>query len=153
MPMFQQTCATVEFGTVSAGGPPCDLTVELRNNRRNGQATGPLNITKIELLVVELEALLTTDGTQVGFSFRDETGAPLSIDTAHPLSVPIPAGQNIGTQRFRIRYDGSVKCPATAPGCSGVWHGEADHMTGLRIYSDDPDHQPYEVFAVDATAM
>jgi hypothetical protein len=152
MPTFQMPCVTLEFGMVNAGGTPCDMTLEIRNNQRMNKATGPLNIERIEILASEIDEMITKDGTMVGFSFLNEDGTALNLDPAHPLTIEIPPGQAQGSKRIKVRYDGSVACTTMQQSCSGIWHGEADKMTGFRIYSDDPDHRPFEVWSIDGTA-
>lgn len=132
-------CVVLNFGNVTAGDPPCDIIVEVKNKQRQGKVPGTLNIAKMDVLVKEINDGTIVPGPQAGFSLRTLTGAPLVVEQTTPFQVPFPPGATEGVQRFKVRFDGTGY---------GIWRGERAQMTGLRVYSDDPDAQPFETVSV-----
>lgn len=133
-------CTSLSFGSVTAGATPCDIELELRNVRREGKPTGALNVERLDIYVTDLVNLSAqVDGRDVGFSFRDEAGAPLVL----PLEVPIAVGATEGKQKIKVRFDGSG---------NGTWVGPSREGRGVRIYHDDPDPAKRPVVGVTVTA-
>lgn len=137
-----QPCVSLSFGDVQAGQDmPCDIYVEIRNNKVERRATGELNVERLDLRVANIDTPGNpVDGQTVGFSVLDEAGAPLTT----PFAIAIPPGAEFGARKLRVRFDGSG---------AGIWRGEAQRNTGLRIYHDDPTaaRQPFITASVSAS--
>lgn len=139
-PMFVGQCNTLSFGSVTAGGMPCDIEIEVRNVRRQGKPTGALIVERVDILVATIDPPITqVDGRTVGFTLLDSAGAPLVF----PVTVPIAVGQPQGSQRFKVRFDGSG---------NGLWLGDRGSDRGLRIYHNDPDADNRTVLGLGITA-
>lgn len=140
-----QECVSLSFGTVSSAAPACDLWFEIRNVKRGGKETGPLNVERLEILAFDInepEPRTVRAGRDIGFSLLDMAGNPLAIDSGNPLVVEIPPGTaDNGSVRIRARFDGTTL---------GVWRGEAMRGSGLRIYTDDPDFRPAKTVSFSA---
>jgi hypothetical protein len=137
-------CNGVTFGAVSAGDPPCDLVMEIRNEFRNDKPVGTLEIERMEVLVQDFccgDPGPITVGAEVGFEVQDMSGAVLNPDSGAPFTVPIMAGGTTGANRFKFVFDGSR---------TGIWRGQAANMTGLRLYTNDPDRR---IISVPVTAQ
>ncbi|MFO0724906.1 MAG: choice-of-anchor D domain-containing protein [Myxococcota bacterium] len=126
--MLNSPCTFLVFGDVTAGDRACDLTVEIRNSRRNGKPTGELSLERIDLRLKSTEPGMENmlfDGKDNGFTVLDDTGAPVT----YPITVPIPAGANVGSKKLIVRFDGSG---------AGQWVGTMTSSTGARFYHNDP---------------
>ena len=143
-PQLRKDCPNLSFGQVNAADDPCDLVLELRNLERNEKPTGPLHIEKMEVLVYNIDEGDYNDntpepepplyaGATKGFTFIDMMGNPINVDPAGPLTIEIPEGADKGAVRLKVRFNGQER---------GIWRGERDRGSGLRIYTDDPDNRP-----------
>jgi hypothetical protein len=141
-PMLVTPCVALNFGNVTSGQMPCDIVVEVRNKLRDGKPPGTLNVDKLDILVQELNRPGIVRGEEVGFSLLDAAGTPLDVSAVTPFQVPFMPGGTQGVQRFKVRFDGTGY---------GIWRGEASRMTGLRLYSDDPNNQPFVTVSISAT--
>ncbi len=133
-PQLRQ-CNGVTFGAVSSNEDPCDLVIEVRNQWRDNKPVGDLEIQKIDVLVQDYccgdpGPILT--GEDVGFTIEDMSGQPLTPDPADPFLVPITPGGTDGANQFKFVFSGAR---------TGLWRGQATNMTGLRLYTNDPDHR------------
>lgn len=123
-------CNGMTFGAVNAGETPCDLVIEVQNAWRNDKPVGDLSIERMEVIVKGLDDGRFYNGDEVGFSLHELSGSDLVVDTGSPFVVPIDAGDTEGAKRFLIRFSG-IK--------TGLFRGEAATMTGLRLFTNDPD--------------
>lgn len=129
----QTGCPSISFRERSADDPPCDFSLEIRNTKRGGLATGDLVIEKSEILVKNIDDSTLYDGKLVGFTLRDENGNELEITPERPLVISIPAGANFGVAKLRARFE---------PLRSGTYRGEASQGTGLRLFNNVPERAP-----------
>lgn len=126
-------CSTLYFGEVASGETPCDLVVEVKNRWREGKPVAPLEVDRVEIWVNELneaENLAPREGEEAGFSLRDSTGSVRVFSAESPLVVPIAPNTTTGAARFKVRFDGTK---------GGVWSGGPQKMSGMNIYTNDPD--------------
>lgn len=144
-------CNRFSFPALTTG-QPCDLVVEVRNLQRAGKPTGELNLERIDIRLVDVNATQPAiiDGRTAGFSVRNLDGSELSVDVSQPFIVPSPSGATSpGTRRFKLRCDSSA---------GGLWNGGQGTQiggmpvegTGVRLYSDDPDNQPAKTIGLTA---
>ncbi len=142
-PELNDQCISLGFGNVTAGETPCDIVLEIRNKKRGGQPTGPLNVERLDLLVFDINDPVKAlqNGSDIGFAILDMAGNPLAVDTANPLTVPIPEGADSGALKIKVRFNGAQ---------NGTWRGESRNDSGLRVYSDDPDQRPLTVIPLTA---
>lgn len=124
-------CNGISFGTVNGGEEPCDLVIEVRNEWRENKQVGDLSIDNIEVLVRELNTGRQVDARSAGFAILDENEQPLAVDSGNPFVVEIEDGGTRGTKRFKLRFSGEQ---------TGLFRGEEATMTGLRLYTNDPDN-------------
>ncbi len=132
-PEMLSSCSSLFFGNVSSDGDPCDMVVELGNTWRNDKPVGDLNIERVEVLVRELNDpnMEILSGEEVGFEFLNIDGTPLVFDPDEPFSIPIEPGGTEGARRFFIRFTGARE---------GSWLGGAQTLTGLRMFTNDPNN-------------
>ncbi len=135
-------CNGISFGTVNGGGAPCNLVMEIENEWRldadgNAKQVGTLEIERVELLVRDFNTGRQYSAEEAGFAIMAEDGGELEL----PFLVPIADGDTKGKARFKIQFAGTL---------SGLFRGEADQMTGLRLYTNDPDHP---IFIVPLSAI
>jgi hypothetical protein len=123
-------CNGMAFGTVAAGDTPCDLIIEVQNAWRNDKPVGDLSIERMEVVVKKLDDGRFYSAAEAGFSLVDLGGSPLNVDTASPFVVAITDGATEGSKRFKIRFSGIQ---------TGLFRGEQATMTGLRLFTNDPD--------------
>lgn len=145
MPQMRE-CNGILFGQVNGGEAPCDLVMEVENNWRldgqgNAKQVGALEISRIELLVREVNSGRNYTAEDAGFEVLDMSGAPYVPTFDNPFVVKIPDGENKSSESFKLRFRGSV---------TGTFRGEARDMTGLRLTTNDPDHP---IFVVPLTAI
>lgn len=135
-------CTALTFGAVTAGNPPCDLVVEVRNTWKNGKAVGTLNIEGISINVSNIQDQTVATGAEAGFTVHTVEQADLAPTPGSPFIVPIPNGMQDGRQQFIIKYSGIL---------TGTWDGrEQRGMTGVKLYTNDPAH-PVVTFAINGT--
>lgn len=143
-PQLRQ-CNGVTFGAVSSNQEPCDLVMELRNFWRNDKPVGELQIEKIEVLVQDYccgDPGPIIPGNEIGFTLQTMDGASLNPDSGSPLVVDAPqTASEPATTRFKFVFDGSR---------TGIWRGQMSNMTGLRLYTNDPDNR---LISVPVTAQ
>lgn len=137
-------CINFSFGNVNSGETPCDIEFEIRNVKRNGKLTGDLLIERAEMLAYEVTgnnpAIRT--GSELGFSIIDQQGQAINFG-AGPLVVSIPdTTADYGAVRLRARFTGAER---------GVWRGERNQNSGMRFYSNDPDHRPVKSVSFSGT--
>jgi hypothetical protein len=130
-------CNGISFGTVNGGEAPCDLVMEIENEWRldgdgNAKQVGTLEIERFELLVRDLNTGRQYSAEEAGFAVIADDGGELAL----PFLVPITEGETKGKSRFKVQFAGTL---------SGLFRGEAAQMTGLRLYTNDPDHPIYSV--------
>lgn len=139
-------CTTLNYGLVDGSGEPCDLYLEIVNENREGAngasiPVAPATIEGAEALVVDNGANggpEIIDGAEIGFSFLDESGAPL----AFPMSIPVPTGQSSGSELIRVRFTGER---------AGVYIGAPANGTGARFFTNDGEERTKTV-AISALA-
>lgn len=125
-------CNGMSFGTVNYGETPCDLVIEVQNEWENGRPAGELSIDRMEVLVADFgtPGSPNVNGADIGFEILDEAGAPLVVDSDSPFVVAADPIAMKGKKRFKLRFTGAR---------TGLWRGEAAKMTGLRLYTNDPE--------------
>ena len=123
-------CNGMAFGTVNAGDPPCDLIIEVHNAWRNDKPVGDLAIERMEVIVKKLEDGRFYNAEEAGFELLDLSTSPLVVNSGSPFVVPIEDGGTEGAKRFKLRFTGTQ---------TGLFRGEAPTMTGLRLFTNDPD--------------
>lgn len=126
-------CNGMSFGTVLSGETPCDLIIEVRNEWENGRPAGELSVDRLEVLVQDFnlgQSAPILNGAELGFKILDEAGAPLVVDSEAPFVVAADPIAMEGKKRFKLRFTGER---------TGLWRGEARSMTGLRLYTTDPE--------------
>lgn len=143
-PQLRQ-CNGVTFGAVSSNQEPCDLVMELRNFWRNDKPVGQLEIERIEVLVQDYccgDPGPIIPGEDIGFTIQTMDGAPLNPNSGSPLVVDTPqTASEPATTRFKFVFDGSR---------TGIWRGQMANMTGLRLYTNDPENR---LISVPVTAQ
>jgi hypothetical protein len=128
-------CNGVTFGSVSSNDEPCDLIIEIRNEWRDNKPVGDLEIQQIEVLVQDYccgDPGPILAGEEIGFTTQDLDGNDLTPDPGMPFVVPITAGGTEGAKRFKFVFSGAR---------TGIWRGQMSNMTGLRLYTNDPDRR------------
>lgn len=145
MPQMRE-CNGISFGQVNGGETPCDLVIEVENNWRvdgdgNAKQVGALEISRVELLVREVNTGLNYTAEEAGFEILDAAGAIYAPSNEAPFVVKIPDGENKSSESFKLRFRGTE---------SGTFRGEAAQMTGLRLTTNDPDNP---TFVVPLTAI
>lgn len=126
-------CNGMSFGTVLSGETPCDLIIEVRNEWENGRPAGDLSVDRMEVLVKDFNIVTGApilNGADLGFKILDEAGAPLLVDSQNPFVVASDPLAMEGKKRFKLSFTGER---------TGLWRGEAASMTGLRLYTSDPE--------------
>jgi hypothetical protein len=142
-------CINFSFGNVKSGDTPCDIEFEIRNYKRedsngNGKLTGDLIIERAEMLAFEVTGSDPTvrNGKDLGFVIVDAAGQEVNFG-ASPLVVRIPdTAQDFGAVKLRARFSGAER---------GTWRGEERKNSGMRLYSNDPDHRPVKTISFSGT--